>query len=944
MRIAMAAPLYLPDFRGGAIQVCRSLSGSLREAGNSVAILAGCATPDVPVGATERAILDGFPIWRTNLGDALDAFSPSGFRNPEAQAGFADFLEQVRPDLLHIHGLQGLGVGLLHAASLARVPVVVTLHDWWWFCPCLFGLSPSDQVCRMPLRPEQCSGREGYDFAARREALSAVMPLVARFLVPSEFLFRSLTDQGFPKDRLLVSPNGTARPDPQALEKESLPGILRIGYFGGAGNREKGIADLAAAIGQLPLGRFQFLLYGVPRSEMELHRSDVVHPPPFEPDDLDTVFAGIDVLVVPSRMRESFSLVTREAMVRGVPVVATASGGPQEVVVDGQNGFSIPVGDAGALAQVLLRLADDRPLEAALAEGARRTAAQFPSPRDQMLQTMTVYREVIAANSRIRYGAPAARGPKGSPALDRPSLAGKRILFLSGCDGAPLRYRVHHVAESLSIIGISSKVLHYAAIEVEAELRHTDVLVLFRTPLDAALQRVFRTARKYQLPIVFSADDLIFHPERFKDAPALLHEDASIVRGFRESAQACAQAARRCDAVIGSSPELVAAAEDLGLPGFLLRNSTSALLERISRSCTPRAGGSRQMGYFSGTDTHDLDLASIAPALAGAMARVPDLGLTIGGPVALPEALRALAHRIERLPLMGWSDLPAALSRMQLNLAPLQPSGRFNAAKSDVKFLEAALVGVPSVVSPAPEFLWGTGGGQLARLAETSAAWEEAVVDLVHNEPRGQGLGAAAQAMVLQSREPAAMAAAWEDALREILVRIPRSAAGSASLPPEPVSGQEFDFALVDLEPAGLLTDAACLEATFGEPLSDEAPLVQEIVCRRESARRIDFRFGNYGRVNQHRIHVQVTDQGGSCLGRRSLEAASLVDCAFVGVDLQGPARGGQLRVEIRSEGARPGNEVLVWRAPDPGACLQVGDNRKSGESVSFRVFSEMDS
>ena len=99
MRIAMAAPLYLPDFRGGAIQVCRSLSGSLREAGNSVALLAGCATPDVPVGATEREILDGFPVWRTNLGDALDAFSPSGFHNPEAQAGFAEFLEQARPDL-----------------------------------------------------------------------------------------------------------------------------------------------------------------------------------------------------------------------------------------------------------------------------------------------------------------------------------------------------------------------------------------------------------------------------------------------------------------------------------------------------------------------------------------------------------------------------------------------------------------------------------------------------------------------------------------------------------------------------------------------------------------------------------------------------------------------------------------------------------------------------
>ena len=928
MRIAMAAPLYLPDFRGGAIQVCRSLSAGLRGDGHFVSILAGRATADVPVGAIQREILEEFPLWRVNLGGALEAFSPDGYYNPLTRSAFDEFFAAMRPDVLHVHGLQGLGVGVLQAAVRARVSVVVSLHDWWWQCPCLFGLSPSDQVCSMPLHPEHCSGQASYDFQARREALQAVLPLVDRFLVPSEFLLRSLVEQGFPAERLLVSSNGTARPGLDALEKESLPGILRVGFFGGAGNREKGLADLGDAIGRLPLGRFQFLLYGVPRSELELNRSDVVHPPPFEPEDLDTVCAGMDVLVVPSRMRESFSLVTREAMVRGVPVVATTCGGPEEVIVDGQNGFRVPVGDPASLAEVLQRLADDRPLEAALALGARRTAEEFPSLEQQREQTSAVYREVFSTNTHRRYPA------------RRPRIGGKRVLFLSGCDGAPLRYRVHHVAESLAMIGVTSRVFHYAAPEVEEEIRHADIVILFRTPFDLAVHRILRTARTHQLPVAFSSDDLIFHPDWLQDAPALLHEDDSLVRGFRESARACARTASLCDVILGSSTELIAAAEDLGMPSFLLRNSTGSLLERISRSCGLPPEGSLQMGYFSGTDTHDRDLAAIAPALGGAMDRVPELGLALVGPVAIPEALQSLESRIEKIPMMGWSDLPAAISRMRLNLGPLEAARRFNAAKSDVKFLEAALVGVPSVLSPTPEFLRGTRGGQLARLADTLPAWEEAIVDLARNQQRSRCLGDSARSAVAQSRGPAGVAEAWGEALVEILTAIPRSSQPLPAVAP----GQQPGFAIVDLEPAGMVTDVASLAADSGEALSDAHPLSQQIHFRGHSPRRIDIRFGTYGRVNAHQIHVEVTDVAGQICGSRSLSAAALVDRGFVGIPLVADVSGDSVRVEIRSEGAGPGNEVLIWRSPDPDGCLRIGERPPVEESISFRAFSELDS
>ena len=63
-----------------------------------------------------------------------------------------------------------------------------------------------------------------------------------------------------------------------------------------------------------------------------------------------------DVLVLPSVMRESYSLLTREALARGVPVLTSDSVGPEEVVRDGVNGLVVPSGDATVLAAAMRRL------------------------------------------------------------------------------------------------------------------------------------------------------------------------------------------------------------------------------------------------------------------------------------------------------------------------------------------------------------------------------------------------------------------------------------------------------------------------------------------------------------------------------------------------------------------------------------------------------------
>jgi glycosyltransferase involved in cell wall biosynthesis len=72
--------------------------------------------------------------------------------------------------------------------------------------------------------------------------------------------------------------------------------------------------------------------------------------------DARELIAAFDVFVLPSILPEPFGLVIVEAMAAGKPVIATAHGGPTEMVVEGETGFLIPPKNPYALASAIKNL------------------------------------------------------------------------------------------------------------------------------------------------------------------------------------------------------------------------------------------------------------------------------------------------------------------------------------------------------------------------------------------------------------------------------------------------------------------------------------------------------------------------------------------------------------------------------------------------------------
>jgi phosphatidylinositol alpha-mannosyltransferase len=137
------------------------------------------------------------------------------------------------------------------------------------------------------------------------------------------------------------------------------------------------------------------------------------------------LLASADLLVAPSLGGESFGMVLTEAFAVGTPVVASEIPGYNDVVSDGVDGVLFPRGDASALGQALLELADDVPRRLAMSVAAVASVRRFAWPL-VAAQVLNSYEDAIAAAKPATAGVRFAL-PVGARSVEDPGRA-QRLL------------------------------------------------------------------------------------------------------------------------------------------------------------------------------------------------------------------------------------------------------------------------------------------------------------------------------------------------------------------------------------------------------------------------------------------------------------------------------------------------------------------------------------
>jgi glycosyltransferase involved in cell wall biosynthesis len=112
--------------------------------------------------------------------------------------------------------------------------------------------------------------------------------------------------------------------------------------------------------------------------------------------DVYALLSQTDVAVHASVSPEPFGRVVAEAMICGLPVVATNGGGPAEIIADGETGLLVPMGDAEAMADALQRLIASPDLRREMGSRAREYALAEFDPKRSANRVMAIYEQMFS--------------------------------------------------------------------------------------------------------------------------------------------------------------------------------------------------------------------------------------------------------------------------------------------------------------------------------------------------------------------------------------------------------------------------------------------------------------------------------------------------------------------------------------------------------------------
>jgi glycosyltransferase involved in cell wall biosynthesis len=319
------------------------------------------------------------------------------------------------------------------------------------------------------------------------------------------------------------------------------------------------------------------------------------------------------------------------------------------------------------------------------------------------------------------------------------------------------RYRIFNFRAALK--GRANTLFETVKHVSPAFIRWADIVILMRVTYTPEAQRIADTAKSLGVPVVFDIDDIIFSLDYVPDYCRVLGDTSE--ENFKKRSgefEGFAKTFALCGYSTASTHYIKEIMEKAGKTAYVIHNGLNAKQLAIAARSRRAAGAPRAIGYLSGTKTHDRDFLAALPALERIFAEYPDVRMNIAGYLELSELPEAIAARTTHACYMSWQRLMSYGAQNYINIAPLNVSNRFCHAKSELKFFEAAAVGVPTVASPTDTFSRCITHGVNGMLASDEQGWYDSIKALLDDSGLYAGVSRAAREYALAHYSPGAIA------------------------------------------------------------------------------------------------------------------------------------------------------------------------------------------
>lgn len=336
------------------------------------------------------------------------------YKNEEIDKVFADILDEVRPDIVHIQHLLFLSVSIVEEIKKRSIPIVFTAHDYYLVCLRAQLLNSKFEICdditgnscgncivshisirKNTLRMYQLlydklpafivAFLKGFYlkmaglFFSKDKAKEKIIKRVNYFkeIVKKVDIFVATTDDirekliefSVPGEKIVSLPNAVDKEIFKNAKRKKTSQDINFAFLGTL-LPCKGVDILIDAFNRIKEKNAFLFIYGKETAykgfedylyeiKKKGRNKNIVFKGQYDHKNLADILSDIDVVVVPSIWHETGPLVAQEAILSKTPVIASGLGRMKELLRDGKNGLLVKPKDSDALYGAMKKIIDN---------------------------------------------------------------------------------------------------------------------------------------------------------------------------------------------------------------------------------------------------------------------------------------------------------------------------------------------------------------------------------------------------------------------------------------------------------------------------------------------------------------------------------------------------------------------------------------------------------
>src|SRR3989339_146734 len=323
------------------------------------------------------------------------------------------FFKKIKPDIIHLHNFNLMSFAPLVAAKFLKIPTVLSIYDYWYFCPQEMLMKKDGTICHefQGFRCLSCyePGRfaliKKFSLFFRKHIFNFFLSFVDQFIVLSNASRKILLSYGIKDSKITI----LKQPVEVNLKKVDFSKIEEgLILFVGWKVKRKGLHLLLHAFKLIAKEMENVKLIAIGKNIDKEHLksvndyinnnglSDKVKMfDKISQEELDSYWEKANVFVVPEQWENMSPLVVLEAMANGRAIVASNLGGIPEFIENGKTGFLAEYNNPRDFADKIVKLLKDISLVEKIGKAANEKIRDFCEPETFVNDQIKLYERIV---------------------------------------------------------------------------------------------------------------------------------------------------------------------------------------------------------------------------------------------------------------------------------------------------------------------------------------------------------------------------------------------------------------------------------------------------------------------------------------------------------------------------------------------------------------------